>query len=96
VVQSSEEAQSVKNVLVTVIHSRIVSLAGQVAQNSASQSVTEQLTAQIWLTDIATFDEMNAVWDAWLSPDNPPGACVEARLAQLQFPVEIMGTAAVA
>ena len=55
------------------------------------------LTAQIWLTDIATFDEMNAVWDAWLSPENPPArACVEGRLARPQFSVEIMVTAALA
>jgi enamine deaminase RidA (YjgF/YER057c/UK114 family) len=53
------------------------------------------LTAQIWLTDIAAFDEMNAVWDAWVAPDHPPArACVEAKLARPQFLVEIMVTAA--
>jgi enamine deaminase RidA (YjgF/YER057c/UK114 family) len=100
-----------------VVHGGIVYLAGQVAQNAANQSVTEQtkdvlaiiddllsqagtdksrlLTAQIWLTDITAFDEMNVVWDAWVSPDNPPArACVEARLARPQFSVEIMVTAA--
>lgn len=54
------------------------------------------LSATIWLTDIGTFDEMNAVWDAWVAPGNPPArACVEARLAAPQFTVEIMVTAAV-
>ncbi|MDH3769972.1 MAG: RidA family protein [Nitrospirota bacterium] len=102
-----------------VIHGGIVYLAGQVAQNAAGESVTEQtkdvlaiiddllaqagtdksrlLTAQIWLSDITTFDEMNAVWDAWVSPEDPPArACVEATLARPQFAVEIMVTAALA
>ncbi|WPE22737.1 RidA family protein [Shinella zoogloeoides] len=53
------------------------------------------LTATIWLTDIGTFDEMNAVWDAWL-PEGcaPVRACVEARLAAPQYTVEVMVTAA--
>ena len=33
-----------------------------------------------------TFEEMNAVWDAWIDPENPPArACIEARLARPQF-----------
>ena len=54
------------------------------------------LSATIWLVDMGTFGEMNAVWDAWIDPDNPPArACVESRLAAPQFTVEIMVTAAV-
>ena len=54
------------------------------------------LSAEIWLSDIGTFDEMNAVWDAWVSPGNTPArACVEANLASPKFTVEIMVTAAV-
>jgi enamine deaminase RidA (YjgF/YER057c/UK114 family) len=61
----------------------------------AGTDKSKLLTAQIWLVDIATFDEMNAVWDAWVAPGNPPvRACVEARLARPQFTVEIMVTAA--
>jgi len=53
------------------------------------------LAAQIWLADISTFDEMNEVWDAWVSPGNAPArACVEAKLAKPHFTVEIMVTAA--
>lgn len=53
------------------------------------------LTAQIWLADISTFDEMNQVWDAWISPGNAPTrACVESKLAAPKFTVEIMVTAA--
>ncbi len=44
---------------------------------------------------MATFNEMNAVWDAWVAPGNPPArACVEANLAAARFRVEIMVTAA--
>jgi enamine deaminase RidA (YjgF/YER057c/UK114 family) len=40
---------------------------------------------------------MNAVWDAWVAPGATPArACVEARLASLQYTVEIMVTAALA
>ena len=49
------------------------------------------LSANIWLTDIKTFGEMNAVWDAWVSPGNTPArATVEAKLASAQYTVEIM------
>lgn len=73
------------------ILARIDELLGEVG---ASKSTA--LSAQIWLADIDTFAEMNAVWDAWIDPDNPPArACVEARLASPDFTVEIMVTAAV-
>ena len=49
------------------------------------------LTAQIWLRDIGDFAAMNAVWDPWVSPGNPPArACVEAKLAVDTLLVEIM------
>lgn len=53
------------------------------------------LSASIWLTDIGTFDEMNAAWEAWLDPANPPArATVEARLASPDYLVEIAVIAA--
>lgn len=53
------------------------------------------LTAEIWLTDIRNRDELNAVWNAWVTPGNPPArACVEAKLAFPEWLVEIMVTAA--
>jgi len=53
------------------------------------------LTANIWLASMDTFAEMNAAWDAWVSPGNTPArATVEARLAAPQYTVEIMVTAA--
>ncbi len=58
---------------------------------------SKALAATIWLTDMGTFAEMNAVWDAWIDPQNPPArACVQSpALAAPQFTVEIMVTAAV-
>jgi enamine deaminase RidA (YjgF/YER057c/UK114 family) len=41
------------------------------------------------------FAEMNAAWDAWVSPGNTPArATVEAKLASPQYSVEIMVVAA--
>ncbi len=53
------------------------------------------LTAQLWIKDMALFAEMNAVWNAWVDPQNPPvRACVRADLARPEVLVEIMVTAA--
>jgi enamine deaminase RidA (YjgF/YER057c/UK114 family) len=53
------------------------------------------LTANIWLADIGTFDEMNQVWDAWVAPNNTPArATVQAQLAHPDYKVEIMVSAA--
>lgn len=52
------------------------------------------VSAQVWLTDIATFDEFNRVWDAWVADAGKPvRACVEAALADPGLTVEIMVTA---
>lgn len=54
------------------------------------------LSATIWLADMADFDEMNTVWDAWVSEGEAPArACVESRLASPDFAVEIGIIAAV-
>jgi enamine deaminase RidA (YjgF/YER057c/UK114 family) len=54
------------------------------------------LTAQIWLTNMATFAEMNGAWDAWVSAGNTPArATVQSpALAAPGYDVEIMVTAA--
>ncbi|MEM1045244.1 MAG: RidA family protein [Pseudomonadota bacterium] len=62
----------------------------------AGTDKSKALTATIWLSDIGDFAEMNAVWDAWVSPGNTPTrACVESRLAAPHFNVEIAVSAAV-
>lgn len=56
----------------------------------AGTDKTKLLSATIWLTDIGTFNEMNEVWDTWVSQGNTPArACVESKLAAPQFTVEI-------
>jgi enamine deaminase RidA (YjgF/YER057c/UK114 family) len=61
----------------------------------AGTDKSKLLTANIWLVDIATFDEMNRVWDAWIAPGNPPArATVQAALAHPDYRVEIMVSAA--
>jgi enamine deaminase RidA (YjgF/YER057c/UK114 family) len=48
------------------------------------------LMATIWLSDIDTFDDMNREWDAWVpEADTPARACVESRLANEAYKVEI-------
>lgn len=48
------------------------------------------LSASIWLSDISTFAEMNAVWDEWVKDVTPPArATVEAKLAAPEYTVEI-------
>ena len=66
---------------------------GFLAQAGTDKS--KLLSANIWVTDMAKFGEMNAVWDAWVSPGNTPArATVEARLASPDYLVEIMVVAA--
>lgn len=61
----------------------------------AGTDKSKLLTANIWLADIGSFAEMNAVWDAWVSPGNTPArATVESKLASPQYTVEIAVTAA--
>lgn len=63
----------------------------------AGSDKTRILKANIWLSDIRRFDELNAVWDAWVPQGNTPArATVEARLAGPGYLVEIMVEAAVA
>jgi len=101
-----------------VVHAGAVYLAGQVANEAAGASVSEQtrdilatidgllaeagtdktklLSAMIWLTNMETFAEMNAVWDGWIAPGCAPArATVEAKLAGPRYKVEIVVIAAV-
>lgn len=61
----------------------------------AGSNKSKILKANIWLTDISTFADMNAAWDAWASPGNTPArATVESKLAGPGLSVEIMVEAA--
>ena len=54
------------------------------------------LMCQIFITDLADFPALNAVWERWVAPGNaPPRATVQARLAKPEWRVEMVVTAAV-
>lgn len=54
------------------------------------------LRAQIFIADLAEFDAMNQVWEAWVVPGHtPPRATVQAALAKPAWKIEIVVTAAV-
>ncbi len=56
----------------------------------AGSSKSNILSAQIWLTSIGHYSEMNSIWDAWVPEGNAPArACIEARLAAPEYLVEI-------
>jgi enamine deaminase RidA (YjgF/YER057c/UK114 family) len=62
----------------------------------AGTSKTNIIKANIWLTDIKTFNDMNAAWDAWVVPGQTPArATVESKLAAPGLDVEIMVEAAI-
>jgi enamine deaminase RidA (YjgF/YER057c/UK114 family) len=56
----------------------------------AGSDKTKILMATIWLSDIDTFNDMNGEWDAWVPEgDTPARACVESKLANEAYKVEI-------
>ena len=62
---------------------------------AAGTNKSKILSANVWLTDIRSRDEMNAAWTAWVDPANLPArATVEAKLADPRMLVEIMVTCA--
>src|SRR6476620_6267978 len=61
----------------------------------AGSDKSKLLSATIYITDMKTFQEMNAVWDGWVSAGNTPArATVEAKLAAPQHNIGIMVVAA--
>lgn len=53
------------------------------------------LMVQIFIADLADFEGMNAVWDAWVPAGHaPPRATVQAKLARPEWKIEIVATAA--
>ncbi|QIW15813.1 hypothetical protein A4G20_05455 [Pasteurellaceae bacterium RH1A] len=54
------------------------------------------LMATVYLSDMADYAQMNQAWDGWVAENQaPPRACVEAKLADPSWKVEIVVTAAV-
>jgi len=62
----------------------------------AGTDKTRILMAQVFISNMAEFGAMNQAWDAWVADGHaPPRATIEARLANPDFKVEIVVTAAV-
>jgi enamine deaminase RidA (YjgF/YER057c/UK114 family) len=62
----------------------------------AGSDKTKILSATIYLSDISTFPQMNAVWDTWVvAGETPARATVEAKLAAPEYTVEIAVIAAI-
>ncbi|AXS80785.1 RidA family protein [Dechloromonas sp. HYN0024] len=54
------------------------------------------LMVTIYLADMADYEAMNVVWDAWVPAGHAPTrACVQARLSHEKYRVEVVLTAAV-
>ena len=53
------------------------------------------LSAQIWLADVSTVAEMNAVWSDWVVPGHTPArATGESKLVDPRYLVEVLVIAA--
>lgn len=86
---ADDPSQDVRAQTVDVLD-KIERLLSQVGSNKM-----KLISANIWLADIADFNTMNSVWDAWVIPGHTPArATVEARLAKPEYRVEIMVIAA--
>lgn len=61
----------------------------------AGSSKERLLLVTIYLQDMADYAVMNEVWDAWVPAGTAPArACIEARLANPGYKVEMVVTAA--
>lgn len=62
----------------------------------AGSARSRLLMVTIYLADMADYDAMNSVWDAWVPAGHaPPRACVQAKLANSEYRVELALTAAI-
>ena len=72
----------------------LASVAGLLEQAGSDKSRLLQVT--LYLADMGDYDAVNSVWDAWVPAGAAPvRACVQARLANPGYRIEIALTAAV-
>ncbi|WP_230532203.1 RidA family protein [Microvirga roseola] len=70
---------------------------GQIDQSLAEigSDRSKILQATIWLADIASYETMNEVWDAWVvAGEAPARICIESGLAHPGYALEIRVIAA--
>ncbi|MBB3274627.1 MULTISPECIES: RidA family protein [Pseudoxanthomonas] len=62
----------------------------------AGTDKSKLLRVEIFLKDMLDFEGMNQAWDEWVVPGHtPPRATVQARLANAEWRIEVLVTAAV-
>ena len=62
----------------------------------AGTDKSQILMCQLFLSDLRNFAAMNAVWESWVVPGHtPPRATVQAQLANPDWLIEVVVTAAV-
>jgi enamine deaminase RidA (YjgF/YER057c/UK114 family) len=92
---AGQVADKTKGKSVTEQTTEILSIIDGLLEQAGSDK-TKLLSANIWLPDMATFGEMNAVWDKWVIAGQAPArATVESKLAGPDYKVEIAVIAAI-
>ena len=88
-----EVAQTLDADITTQTREVLASIERTLTRAGSDKSRLLQVT--IYLADIAEIDAMNAVWDDWVPPGTAPArACVEAKLANPGYRIEIVVQAA--
>lgn len=88
-----EVAQTLEVDAATQTREILASIEQLLARAGSDKSRLLQVT--IYLADMADYDAMNEVWDAWLPAGSAPSrACVQARLAKPGYKVELVVVAA--
>lgn len=68
---------------------RLDALLAELGENQGSLFVVH-----VWLKDMRYFSAMNAEWNAWADPENPPArTCVSGELYRPDLLVEVVATA---
>jgi enamine deaminase RidA (YjgF/YER057c/UK114 family) len=63
--------------------------------HASGSAKTHIIKMEIWLADLADFDAMNSIYEAWLDRENPPArATCEARVRNDGTLIEMVATAA--
>jgi len=61
----------------------------------AGTDKSKLLSTTLWLADMADFAKVNAVWEKWIDPENPPTrATGEVKLVTPDYKVEVIAVAA--
>ena len=62
----------------------------------AGTDKSKLLSTTLWLADMADFAAVNAIWEQWIDPQNPPTrATGEVKLVTPDYKVEVIAVAAV-